>query len=848
MRRFISLFFFLLTCTVLWGGSVIDSAQAASRLIIARDSDTPLGRFVSLCQADVPLLKLQFSADVDRIQVTDFYVVTIDPVSKQIVNTADNVFQNLTLDYGSGKVTAVPVNGLVHFALGNNSGFIVPQNGNTTATITATFTGQGEAENSGKQVHLATIPAAAAGGTFDPADGSKYVSGTIQGVRARFMANGSLIQPGSVSGESYDFVTTKSKPTFIPLARSSYVLIPGGQQELYRFSVTADSCGNVELGNLTFDVSVNNTNLTSISLYDLNNLSAPLNSFRPDVMVGSGSATLTLQLDKNAPSSGEVIGAGTVKTYVLKADIEAVGTSPHTVSTRLSGESVPFSKGTYASLSGSANIVWSDVAQIPHGLTNPASTDWMSGNLFFELPTDYLTLSDRSSDFQINLQVALSPNNPSAATLSSAAEKIRFTSLRFTAPAGSDVTLYQFIVHRTGSGNATNFRSVWLESDQKVISAKQKLTGDAVVLTLDRPFLIPVGSFRDIYIMATMDPASSGENALGLLNQQDVFSSANNLTLVQPVMGLSMRTVVGSTNNNGNQNRNNNDNTNNQAPVIQSLSGSSNLAVGQEGSWTVVASDPEGSSLLASVTWGDGSLPLLSTNFKLTHAYTEAGIYEIKVTVQDVSDLTVQKSWWVRVGNLLGTLPPAAFHDPIYNSSGVTVSPFPDIGLSSPLGQATLELYRRAVVSGYADGTFQGNRLVNRAEALKMILVTRYGYIIPPTFAMRFPDILANQWYTKYVLMASNLNIVQGFPDGMFKPAQGVNTAEFLKMLTLAFGLSTNLPSAYQDVQASDWFAAYAGVAQKYNLFPDRTGNLSPGRELTRTEVAIAIYQYLKNR
>jgi len=98
-------------------------------------------------------------------------------------------------------------------------------------------------------------------------------------------------------------------------------------------------------------------------------------------------------------------------------------------------------------------------------------------------------------------------------------------------------------------------------------------------------------------------------------------------------------------------------------------------------------------------------------------------------------------------------------------------------------------------------------------------------------------------------LLAAENEIVNGYSDGNFRPANTVNTAEFLKILSKTFDLPSNLKYSFADVATDDWFAQFAGTVQKYDLFPDR-GNrfLEPARELTRNEVVVAIYQFLKNR
>jgi hypothetical protein len=67
-------------------------------------------------------------------------------------------------------------------------------------------------------------------------------------------------------------------------------------------------------------------------------------------------------------------------------------------------------------------------------------------------------------------------------------------------------------------------------------------------------------------------------------------------------------------------------------------------------------------------------------------------------------------------------------------------------------------------------------------------------------------------------------------------------------MLTLTFDLELDLSYSYADVGEDAWYAQYAGVAELYELFPERTDELMPADPLTRYEVAVAIYQYLLNR
>ncbi len=83
----------------------------------------------------------------------------------------------------------------------------------------------------------------------------------------------------------------------------------------------------------------------------------------------------------------------------------------------------------------------------------------------------------------------------------------------------------------------------------------------------------------------------------------------------------------------------------NQAPVITSVSGPNFLPLGQNGTWTISAYDPDTTQLTYYVRWGDelygygnnaAAVPqLLTQTGTFTHAYAMAGTYTVTFTVAD---------------------------------------------------------------------------------------------------------------------------------------------------------------------------------------------------------------------
>ena len=172
-------------------------------------------------------------------------------------------------------------------------------------------------------------------------------------------------------------------------------------------------------------------------------------------------------------------------------------------------------------------------------------------------------------------------------------------------------------------------------------------------------------------------------------------------------------------------------------------------------------------------------------------------------------------------------------------------NPFPDTDTSTVEGVAAAYLYNIGLINGYDDGEFKGERDVNRAEAAKFLLNARYSDVGERSNDDRFSDVAAGEWYVRFVMYAAELGVINGYDDGTFRPANTVNTAEFLKMLTLTFDLDLNLSHGFTDVEAGAWYEPYVGTAYKYNLFPHRGNELDPGSLLTRDEVATAIFQFL---
>ncbi|HEU0085408.1 MAG TPA: peptidoglycan-binding protein [Candidatus Paceibacterota bacterium] len=102
-------------------------------------------------------------------------------------------------------------------------------------------------------------------------------------------------------------------------------------------------------------------------------------------------------------------------------------------------------------------------------------------------------------------------------------------------------------------------------------------------------------------------------------------------------------------------------------PVISSVSGPQSLNVGQQGTWTVIASDSSGGNLSYSVVWGDETYKPappqpMSQTATFTHVYSTAGEYVPTFTVTNQNGQSAETSLSVRVGGTISNLPSAVIN------------------------------------------------------------------------------------------------------------------------------------------------------------------------------------------
>ncbi len=180
----------------------------------------------------------------------------------------------------------------------------------------------------------------------------------------------------------------------------------------------------------------------------------------------------------------------------------------------------------------------------------------------------------------------------------------------------------------------------------------------------------------------------------------------------------------------------------------------------------------------------------------------------------------------------------------------VLATGFNDLSADHPNYDAILDLQERGIIDGYPDGTFKPDQMVNRVEALKIVLLGAGLDVNDTSSQADFTDTDSQAWYAPYITKAVEMDVVEGYPDGSFKPANIINLVESLKVVQLGYDIDLSgidvTQNPYADAFAGQWYAPYIQYAKDKNLIDsDDLNKVYPDQGMTRGSLAEVIYRLL---
>ncbi len=154
-------------------------------------------------------------------------------------------------------------------------------------------------------------------------------------------------------------------------------------------------------------------------------------------------------------------------------------------------------------------------------------------------------------------------------------------------------------------------------------------------------------------------------------------------------------------------------------------------------------------------------------------------------------------------------------------------------------------LYREGVIEGYSEKTFLPDSKITRAEFLKMVLEYK-GYAVYSVQSASFTDTAPGDWYYQYVTFAHSKGFTSGYSDGSFHPNEPITRAEAVTLVMKEAGITaydtSDIYHTFTDVHETDWFAISVAAAVDMDIINGYgDGSFRPDNEITRAESAVVV-------
>ena len=145
-----------------------------------------------------------------------------------------------------------------------------------------------------------------------------------------------------------------------------------------------------------------------------------------------------------------------------------------------------------------------------------------------------------------------------------------------------------------------------------------------------------------------------------------------------------------------------------------------------------------------------------------------------------------------------------------------------------------------AYMVGYPDGTFRPEGNITRAEVAAILyrLMTSTTRAKYASTTCTLSDVKAGDWYNTEVCTLIKAGLINGYPDGTFRPNANVTRAEFSAMIARLFSVSYVGNNTFEDANGH-WAENYINILAKLGILKgDENGNANPNDTLTRAQAA----------
>ncbi len=144
-------------------------------------------------------------------------------------------------------------------------------------------------------------------------------------------------------------------------------------------------------------------------------------------------------------------------------------------------------------------------------------------------------------------------------------------------------------------------------------------------------------------------------------------------------------------------------------------------------------------------------------------------------------------------------------------SVAVSAATYTDVPESHDRYQAINTLSGMDIITGFPDGSFKPDEAVTRAQ-MAALITRMFNLSGSVANEQPFSDVAVDYWAVSNIVAAKNMKIINGFPDGTFKPEESVTYEQAVKMIVCAlnYGSAAEFLGGYP--------AGYITQASKLNI------------------------------
>lgn len=115
-----------------------------------------------------------------------------------------------------------------------------------------------------------------------------------------------------------------------------------------------------------------------------------------------------------------------------------------------------------------------------------------------------------------------------------------------------------------------------------------------------------------------------------------------------------------------------------------------------------------------------------------------------------------------------------------------------------------------------------------------------------PTSSVNLSDVSSDYWARPFIQALADNNVITGFPDGSFRPNQGVTRAEFAALIQKAFPNQNRVrqlsAGGFRDVPAGYWAASAIQNAYETGFLAGYPGNVfRPNEQIPKVQAIVAV-------